>query len=168
MLYTSAEASKLLRKLTDEKEALIVNENQSKTYVVATTENEEELRPDYDYNITSAKLNEINDKILKIKHAINLFNVTHEVPETNDLTIDQVLIAMPQLNERKDKLSKMKNRLPKFRSRSNIGSNIIEYDYVNYDINQVSNDYNEICEKISKMQLELDKINNTDKMEIDI
>lgn len=168
MLYTSAEASKLLRKLTDEKEALIVNENQSKTYVVATTENKEELRPDYDYNITSTKLNEINDKILKIKHAINLFNVTHEVPETNGLTIDQVLIAMPQLNERKDKLSKMKNRLPKFRSRNNIGSNIIEYDYVNYDINQVSNDYNEICEKISKMQLELDKINNTDKMEIDV
>ena len=56
MLYTSAEAAKLLRKLNDDKFFLEKNEIQSSTFRAAITENIEDARPVYDYEKTQSEI----------------------------------------------------------------------------------------------------------------
>ena len=76
MKITSAEANKLLKKLEDNKEKLLKMESEDCTFRAAVGENVEELRPDYVLSETQEALNAINDQIIKLKHAINVFNVT--------------------------------------------------------------------------------------------
>ena len=151
---TSASANKLLRSLEDEKAFLLSMEEASKEYTLA--ENETLQKPDYDYKATAARLKELDDTIRKIKHHINVFNVTTILPNF-------------QLNRRKETLDIMRKRLPKFRKNDYYNrTNIIEYIYLNYDLEDVKEDYQKISEEIMKLQLELDTCNQTKTFEIDL
>lgn len=164
---TSAEAAKLLRKLNEERAALLTMEYRSRTYVASINEDAEDLAPEYDYFDTANALNELDEKIRKVRHAINVFNTTHTVGDSG-LMIDEVLITLPQLTERKERLSRMKDRLPKTRLTPRGGANVIEYEYANYDIAAVKRDYDDISDSLAGLQLALDKVNTTETMEIDI
>lgn len=167
MKYTSAEASKLLRKLNEDYHSLLEMERQSKTFIAALEEDIESVRPEYDYANVQAQLEDIASKIRKVKHAINVFNTTHIIPELG-MTIDMVLVLIPQLSEKKMKLYSMKSQLPKVRETSSSRSNIIDYLYANYDIKAVEADYAKVSELLVKAQTSLDYINNTETMEIDL
>lgn len=104
MKYTSAEAAKLLRKLNEEHCNIRSEESLAKEFVAAVGENVEEVRPAYNYAETQDRLNELESKIRIVKHTINAFNVRQEVPGTG-MTIDQILIYIPQLTEKKHKLA---------------------------------------------------------------
>ncbi len=71
MTYTSAQANKLLKKLNDEHAALLDKENRSKDFRAAMGEDVESVRPAYDYTDTQKKLAELEQRIRKVKHAIN-------------------------------------------------------------------------------------------------
>lgn len=168
MTYTSAEANKLLRKLNDEYFSILDIESQSSMFIAAMGEDIESVRPAYDYTKTQERLDELETKIRKVKHAINIFNTTHTVPGF-DMTIDEMLVYIPQLTSRKNKLHAMKSRLPKVREHA-VGRNstIIDYRYANYDIKTVEDDYNAISDVLSEAQTALDVLNNTETMEIDL
>ncbi|MBQ7151640.1 MAG: hypothetical protein IJR94_05225 [Synergistaceae bacterium] len=166
MLYTSAEAAKLLRKLNDDKQALEQNERQTFEFSAAINENIEQARPEYDYEKTRAELEEIELKIRKVKHAINKFNLEHEVPGFN-MTIDQLLVYLPQLQHKKMKLYGMKGRLAKTREPVRVAGTI-EYTYANYDVAEVKKDYDKISAELSRAQLALDALNTQIKFEIDL
>lgn len=167
MKYTSAEAAKLLRQLTNKHEDLLILERQSSTFIASLGEDIEDVRPEYDYKSVQQQLAELETKIRTVKHAINLFNITHTVPGF-DITIDQMLVLIPQLSAKKSKLAMMKSILPKERERSRTNSNIIDYRYANYDIKQAAADYDEAADMLAKAQIALDVINNTETMDIDI
>lgn len=169
MLYTSAEANKLLKKLAEEKQLIEKDEDLKSTFNAATTEDPEKLRPAYSYEDTTTALDEINTKIRKIKHAINVFNTVTEVPEFG-MTIDQVLIYLPQLSRRIAILRQMSTRMSKMRASSIFGAKtgIIDYTYINYDLIKVKKDYQELIALQAKIQTALDVVNSTEKMEIDI
>ncbi len=167
MKYTSAEAAKLLRKLNEDYQSLLEVERQSKVFVAAVGEDVGSVRPAYNYARTQAQLEEIASKIRTVKHAINVFNTTHVIPEM-DMTIDMVLVLIPQLSEKKMKLYSMKSQLPKVREASSGRSNIIDYRYANYDIKAVEADYIKVSELLTKAQTSLDLINNTETMEIEL
>lgn len=170
MRYTSAEANKLLRKLNEEREALLAKEQKSCTYLAAMGEDLESVRPEYDYTGTQKMIEDLDEKICIVKHAINGFNLTQTIPGFN-MTIDQMLIHIPQLTARKQKLSKMKDRLPKQREmvdRFGRSNNIIDYSYANYDIATVERDYVAVAERLAKAQTALDVVNNTKTMEIEL
>lgn len=163
---TSASANKLLRSLEDEKAFLLSMEEAAKEYTLA--ENETLQKPDYDYKATAARLKELDDTIRKIKHHINIFNVTTILPNFQ-ITIDEALVKMAQLNRRKETLDIMRKRLPKFRKTDYYShTNIIEYIYLNYDLEDVKEDYQKISEEIMQLQLELDTCNQTKTFEIDL
>ena len=166
MLYTSAEAAKLLKKLNDEKNDLENLERQSSVFNAALGEDIETVRPEYNYIDVQNKINELELLIRKVKHAINKFNVTQIVPDF-DMTIDQILIYIPQLTQRKNKLYSMQSRLPKVREALRV-SNIIDYSYTNYDVKQVREDYIKISDELARAQTALDVVNNTEKFEIEI
>ena len=171
MQYTSSEAAKLLRTLNDEREALLNKEKLSSSFVAAIEEDVESLRPAYSYSETQQKLDEIEEKVRRVKHAINCFNVTQQIPELG-MTIDQVLVYIPQLTAKKVKLDRMRNRLPKMRDEGggyySRSKTIVEYDYANYDITVVEKDYDEVADQLARVQTALDVVNNTVKFEIDI
>ena len=168
MKVTSAQAAKMLRKYDDDMRVMLAVEGQSNTFVAAVGEDVESVRPKYDYADTQKKLVDLENRIRAIKHAINVFNSTYVVPELG-MTIDQILIYMPQLSRRREKLRSMKSVLPKTRvEHMRSTSNIIDYRYANYDIPTVEKDYDEISDLIAKLQTALDTVNNTVEFDLDI
>ena len=167
MQCTSAEANKMLKKLLDDHNDLLKKEEDAHTFRAATVEKLEDARPDYEYDETQRRLSEIEGQIRAIKHAINVFNLTKEVPGTG-MTIDQVLVYLPQLTARKAKLSKMKQLQKKKRCEGYEGnSNFIEYTYTNYDPAQAEADYDKTANELSRIQNALDLINSTVRFEVE-
>ena len=169
MLYTSAEAAKLVRKLNEEQNVLKQKENKSSLFVAAIEEDVESVRPDYDYEEVQKLLADLEMKVRKVKHAINTFNLTTQVPGF-DMTVDQMLVYIPQLSEKKSKLTRMAATLSKERvSASGYGAKtIVEYRYTNYDIKKAEADLAEVTDELARAQTALDVINNSATMEIEL
>ena len=169
MQYTSAAANKLLKKLNDEYLDLINKENRTKDFKASLGEDVESVRPDYDYDACQDALAKVEGQIRTLKHAINVFNTTHIV-EGFDMSIDQMLVYIPQLTKRKAKLAAMKAKLPKERvaNEFNRSSNIIDYCYINYDLNSVEADYQATSELLNQAQIALDVLNNTETFEVEL
>lgn len=171
MNYTSSEANKLLRKLNEDRNAMLEMEERSSTFLAAMGEDPESLRPEYNYQETQKALEELDRKIRIVKHAINSFNLQCTVPEFQ-MTIDQMLVYIPQLTARKQKLAQMKSRLPKQREMGSLyghaSGNIIDYNYANYDIKAAEADYESVSDELARAQTALDVLNNTETMEIEI
>ena len=159
---TSAQAAKELRKLNDQHDALLARENKSREFVAAIQEDVEKIRPEYDYAGIQDELDRMERRIRALKHAINTFNLFQEVPGFG-MTIDQMLVYIPQLTARKKKLDYMRKKLP--RERENAGysrsSSIVEYNYANYDIAAVEADYVKTVDELSAAQNALDQVNST-------
>lgn len=169
MKMTSASAQKIIRKLKDEKDFL--ESMEEKSYLFSCIEGEEKLIPEYDYKETSEKIKEIDEQVIKIKHAVNVVNSTREI-EVNGkkYTVDAILVRMAQLNSRLYMLDIMRSKQPKTRlgTRYYNGNNQQpEYQYINYDLAEVKKDYETINNEIATMQLELDKFNQTYEFEVD-
>lgn len=166
---TSAYANKVLKKLNDDKNYYLNIEEEGQVYVAAI--NEEPVIPDYDYKEVSAKIAELDEKIVKIKHAINVVNVTNKIAVGNsEMTIDAILVRMAQLNKRKTVLDKMRKRQEKTRERNGYytsNKTSPEYMYINYDLKVVSDEYERVDSEIASMQMALDKFNQTFEFEVD-
>lgn len=167
MKYTSAEAAKLLKRLNDEKASLLARERSGAEFVAALEEDIESVRPAYDFKATQNALFELEAKIRKVKHALNVFNSTTVLPEF-DMTIDQMLVFIPQLSDRKDRYSRMKDKLPKVREQSYHASNVLDYRYLNYELGDVEVEYEKAATLLAKAQMALDKANTQLTLEFDL
>ena len=167
MKYTSAEAGKLLKKLDDEQSSIILREENGKEFLAAVGEDIESVRPGYNFATTQVALNEIETKIRKVKHALNVFNSTTVIPEFG-MTIDEMLVYIPQLTMRKNKLARMKDRLPKVREQTRVNSSILDYRYLNYGVDEAAAEYDKISDTLSKAQNALDAANMNQTLEIDL
>ncbi|MBQ9278240.1 MAG: hypothetical protein IJ224_06355 [Lachnospiraceae bacterium] len=167
---TSAVANKQLKKLNEDKNFWRAKEEEGFTYVAAL--DEEPVIPDYNYEEVAKKISEIDDKIVKIKHAINVANCNNEIKVGDTLmTIDAILVSMAQMNNRKVILDRMRKKEPKSRINSGLFSarkTAPEYEYINYDLDLIKKEYEEIDAKISDMQIALDKYNQTVEFEVDL
>ena len=168
---TSAYASKLLKKLTDERNYLANIENDRNTYFA--DEDTEPIIPDHDYHETKQKISDLNEKIMKIRHAVNLSNTTTVLQiGDKELTVDSVLIRMPQLQAVKDRLDEMRKNQQKELSRGkrwrHRPDETAEIKYANYNIEDAKADYDKVSGEIMMMQLALDRHNQTDEFEVDI
>ena len=166
---TSAIAAKQLRKLNEQRDALLSKEKKARSFTAAIQEDVESVRPAYDFQAAQDELAEIEEKIRNLKHTLNCFNSTYVIPEFN-MTIDQMLIYIPQLSSRKKRLDEMRSKLPKERVQTGFGrgSNIIEYDYANYDISRAEEAYTAVSDELAKAQNALDTANTTVLFEADI
>ena len=169
MKITSAQAAKMLRQLNDELRTLQVREQNSRSFIAALQEDPESVRPEYDYAEMQKAQAEIEMKIRKLKHAVNVFNTTTVIPEFG-ITIDEMLVYLPQLNAQCSKLSSMKDALPKVRENVGFGrgTNVVDYRYANYDIDLAGKDYKALSAEIARAQLALDTVNSTVELEVDL
>lgn len=167
MKITSQEASKLLKQYNEQLSYVQNTESKSNYFLAALGEDPESVRPKYDYEETQATIQSLSTTIRKIKHTINVFNTTTIIPGF-DMTIDEMLVYIPQLTHQKDKLWNMMNRLPKVREtgRGYLKNPIIDYNDANYDIEKAKADYDIVVERLSAAQTALDLINSTQAMEL--
>ncbi len=166
---TSAYANKMLRSLEEDKCFWTNKERTSCTYVVAL--NEEPVIPEYDYSEVAKTIEEIDEKIAIIKHAINLANATAILQVgDSEMTVDSILVRMAQLNRRKGFLDELRKNLPKTRVAPNYGvrNAVPEYEYINYDLELVKSEYEKVSNSIMEMQMALDKYNQTVQFDVDI
>ena len=168
MKMTSAYANKMLKKLNEDKRYWL-NKEQS-GYLYTAAENEEAVIPDYDYEKVASEIAEIDAKICIIKHAINCTNVTSQIQVgEQQMSVDQILIKMAQLNNRKVVLDNMRKQEPKKRlAMAFFGQRkpAPEYQYINYDLELVKKEYERIDGEIAAMQIALDKYNQTFEFEV--
>ena len=167
MKLTSAEANKMIRALRDQHRLLLLQEENVVSFIAATTENVEEVRPSYSYEETAAKFDEIERKIRKIKHALNVFNAT-TVVDGFDMTIDEMLVFLPQTSDRLRKLEDMLAKPEKARAMNTGRTSIIEYEYLNYDLQKVQEDYDTLLELKNRALTALDVVNNTVSFEVEL
>ena len=167
---TSAYANKILKSLEENKAYWVNKEVESSTYVVAI--NEDPVVPEYDYTEVSSIIDEIDEKIAVIKHALNVTNATAMVFVGDvEMSIDTILIKMAQLNKRKSVLDVMRKQLPKARveQRAYMSRNSVpEYKYINYDLELIKKEYENVSMKIMEMQMAVDQYNQTVQFEVDI
>lgn len=168
MLYTCAEAAKLLRSLNEELMIRRRKEQKSILFTASIDEDLEAARPPYDYRDEQQKQEELEQKIRTVKHAINTFNLNTVIPEFG-ITIDEMLVYIPQLSEQKRKLTEMAACLPK--ERVNGGASInrkVEYTYTNYSPEEAREDLQKVTDELAKCQLALDRINGSAAIELKI
>ena len=112
-------------------------------------------------------MRELTEKIRKVKHAVNAFNLKTEVPGFQ-MTIDQMLVYIPQLSEQKRRLTEMAARLPKERVNSYGARTIVEYNYTNYSVEDAAKELAAVTDELAKAQTALDVVNNSEAFEIEI
>ncbi len=167
---TSAYANKVLRKLNEDKEFWSTKEKDGCLYVAAL--DEKPVIPEYDYEKVAKTISEIDEKIVKIKHAINLMNCTNEIQVGDTMmTVDMILVKMAQLNRRKNFLDHLRKQQPKTRISSGTYSGrktAPEYQFINYDLDLIKREYDQIDTQVATMQIALDKYNQTVEFDVDI
>ncbi|MBO4679055.1 MAG: hypothetical protein J5626_05235 [Lachnospiraceae bacterium] len=167
---TSAYANKVLRKLNEDKEFWLNKERNSYVYVAAL--DEEPVIPEYDYKEVAENILKIDEQIVKIKHAINVNNCTNVIKVGDaEMTADMILVKMAQLNRRKSTLDEMRKKEPKSRINSGLYSarkTAPEYEYINYDLDLIKKEYEQIDAEVSAMQIALDKYNQTVEFDVEI
>ena len=167
MRFTSASANKYLNQLNSEKEFLVNREYDVMSFTAATTENIDEVKPDYNFIETQEKLSSIEEQILKVKHALNVFNTTNTIVVGSKLfTLDTALVYMSILNSKISKYERMAKAEAK--KSFTYTNGLIIYKYANYSVKDAKLAYEAAQKELRELQLALDKINNTVEFEVNI
>lgn len=167
---TSDAANKLIKKLEQEKGILTDKISKMSTFVVAVTENYDQIKAEqeaeFNLNETISQIDEIDKKIITIRHAKSVFN--NSVVMKNGLTVGDNIIRLAILEREKRIYSRLATRQKKIRNTS-INKDI-EYTYLNYDLEDAKKKYDSVYTEISEIQEELNIVNSSAeyKFEIDI
>ena len=166
MKITPDGAQKMIHSLETQRRQLVEKKNELSTFIVAVSEgNPEDLRPEFNFTDTVNEIKMIDEKIMKIKHARNVFNTTTYLPD-EQMTIDEALIMMAVLNNNYKYYTKLGNAQKKRRNMSSY-ANEIEYIYTNYDIGEAKNCGKSMYDKMLEIQSKLNLVNTTYTFEID-
>lgn len=167
---TSDAANKLIKKLEQEKGILTDKISKMSTFVVAVTENYDQIKAEqeaeFNLNEVIAQIDEIDRKIITIRHAKSVFN--NSVVMKNGLTVGDNIIRLAILEREKGIYSGLATRQKKTRNTSM--NKDIEYTYLNYDLEDAKKKYDSVYTEISEIQEELNIVNSSAeyKFEIDI
>lgn len=167
---TSDAANKLIKKLEQEKGILTDKISKMSTFVVAVTENYDQIKAEqeaeFNLNETISQIDEIDKKIITIRHAKSVFN--NSVIMKNGLTVGDNIIRLAILEREKGIYSGLATRQK--RKRNTSLNKDIEYVYLNYDLEDAKKKYDSVYTEISEIQEELNIVNSSAeyKFEIDI
>ena len=159
------EVTNRINALKEELKDLEEYEKKSSSFFVNLGQDKESLRPSYDFEETQKRYLELTQEIIKLKHTLNIFNTSTIVPDFN-MTVDQMLVYLPMLRERKQTLQKMKDE-PMCGHSSSITYRGVRYTYSNYSVKQVTEDYRRIADEYAKAHTALDLVNATGEIEVD-
>lgn len=165
--FTSASAAKFIKRLENEKSRLIAIERENSTYVLA--QGEEGEPPAYDYREIVDRVDELDEAIRCVRHALHVFNA-HAVISEEGITVDEALIQLAQMSGKLRRLERLRAAEPKKRLTSGYfgGKGLIEYEYANFDVKRALADYEELYRRIADLQLRLDLVNQTETFSVEM
>ena len=173
MRYTSDAASKQLKRLQEDYDALLQEEKSRcrTTFQLddyrKRQEAGENFKGGFDFVSMQSNLSTLQMQIEKLKHSINVFNATTVLPK-HGITIDQALVRMAFLSKRKRVLWDMRAFADAERPPHGFGvrdnSDII---ICSFDQREAKTEYNKVCEELSALQQELNYVNVTISFECD-
>jgi len=165
--FTSATANKELKMLNAELEYLLEDEKKKSFYTIIGGEKNPEI-PEYDFEQRQKEICAVQEKIIKLKHAINQFNVSTCLEVCGNITIDAVLVKISMLSKAKCKYDSMRKAQKKERSGFSSLSNYIEYRMTNFCNDEVQVAYASISKELADMLTALDIVNNTVTFEVGV
>lgn len=163
MKVTSAYANKLIRGYREELAALVSSERDTCTTTYGA--NETPIETGYDFSSTQTEMDALNSKIAKLRHGINVFNTATKL-EDFDFTVDESLVRMAMLTEKKNRLSRMKG--VRELTRSSGYRSEPEFTKRNYDAALVEAEYRKTSDELVRLQMALDKANMSIEFDVDI
>ena len=121
---------------------------------------------EYDFFATRKMIEDLDNKIRYLRHKLHLSNATEQVPEFN-ITIGECIIMMAQLSKEQALLSRMARREKK--ERRQLGySNSTELVILNYDKDECRRYLKEVNNKITSLQIAIDRINLSHMIDVEI
>ena len=167
MLYTSNELQKKIDKLMDEKNKIQNLLLRNSEFTASISENVEALKKEnaFDLEKTVNDIEAYNEKIMKIKHAKNVFKSTYKLP--CGYTIDEAIIRTGIIYELKNRLYNLSVKKSKER-KSNTTMREPEYIYATYDISYAEEAYQKLFDEVQTIQNELNNVNATVQIEVDV
>ena len=163
MKFNCDSANKMVKSLMADLEALESLEKKNKTY--SYKPGEEPEIPGYSLSDTTAKIGDVNAKIYKIKHAINVFNVNTTV-EGFDFTMDEALVRLKVLNKRRGVLNEMRSMSEMSRESSYRGE--AEITRPNFNLDEAEAEYQRINKELIALQQGINITNLTKTFEVEI
>lgn len=154
MKICNMEAMKKIKQLEEEIRLLDLNEKQN--CIVSYKEGEEKSVPNYDYARTRKAIEKANAEVRKIKFALSVANTTYKIDEFN-ITISEALVYLAQLSNEYDRLSSLASRNKI--SRRITANGVLEYTECLYDTEEAKKEQRTVFEKISKLQVAIDRAN---------
>lgn len=165
MKLTCDAANKLVKQLNADRSTLLAQERNGYTY--SYLYGEEPFIPAYDFAMTQAALEKNAQSIIKLRHAINVYNTT-TVSNTTGLTIDEMLTRLPIVNAQKTKLEQLRQMSPKSRVLGMGSKPVSEYCETNFAQADADKAYREAAAELVTLQSELNRLNMSGEFEVDI
>ena len=157
-------AQKLIKQKNTEISSLLLAERETSQTCAALDEDVSDLRKAYSFADTQVKIKNLQEEIISLKHAINLFN-TSTFLEKSGYTIDAALVRMKMLTDTCVRMKTMADKQSVSR-KSGFGSNPPEYVYLNYNPEDAKKMYDDAMQELIGIQAELDEVNLTSLIEV--
>lgn len=164
MKMNSDYANKTIKNLSSEIETVLQAEKEGKTYSYGISE--KPIIPEYSFSETQQKLAELNGKIAKIRHAINVFNITTKIRDF-DITVDEALGRMSNLFCEKKRLYALLQIPEQSRVRA-YGSKEPDITQRNFNIDDVQAEYDRVSDELLRIQQAINVANLTIEFDVDI
>ena len=153
-----------IKKLEARKQSLLNKE--ARNSFSKYSENEEiKSTNEYSYLDTRKEVNAIDSRIRHLKYLLSKNNIETIIDSFN-MSLTEGLIYLSQLTKEKSVISLLASK-DKITRTSNNYSALVEYTTLNYDLTKVKEDLEEIENKISSLQIAIDRANLTNEIEVD-
>lgn len=162
MKKTNAEIIKDIKRLEVEKNDILSEESETMTTTYGL--DEKPLPSEYDYKKTQKALDDIDAEVRHLKSALAKSNANTMV-KGFDMTINEALVYLAQLNFSLSRLQSMARRKELTRTSGSYNSKA-ELTRTNYDIKEVKKNYQKTQETITKLQMAIDLTNLTNEVDL--
>lgn len=164
MKLNSDAANKIIKNTQAEIETLLAKEDIGRTYTYSN--GEDIYKEPYSFSDTQSRLAALRGKVQKLRHAINVFNITTHLPEFG-CTVDEALFRMSVMNADKKRLYALLQIPEKTRNRS-FGGKEADYTCRNLDTAEVQAAYDKVCDDLMAIQQAINVANLTSYFEVEI
>lgn len=154
MRVCHAQAMKMIKEYEEQKRLLLRRE--AENFRVSYKEGEQKIATDYDYAAVRAEITRLDAEVRKIRSALAKANCSVKI-DGFDLTIGEALVYLAQLCNERQHLDGMadNNQL----SRRLTTNGVIEYTECLFDVAKVKKDAGDLRQKISELQIAIDRAN---------
>lgn len=164
---TAAVAGKMLKTLEEERNYWQHVERTDSVYTVG--QGEEPVVPEYFYDDVASQIARVNEKITKLRHAIQVHNIMSEIEVVGKTTTaDMLQYQIEQLSNRKSILGKMRKASPVTRVHNKDKKAAPEFVYINYDLEAICEEYDFISEKLIELQTAYELFQQTALFEVEV